>query len=307
MRKMKTWQKVLIWVLVALMVLPTVISLAVLVRAENVGGAQASLEEAREEQERRQEQIDAAKQRQEELQVQLDDARSELERLREKQASIFDQKAALDKQANLLSARIDEIDATVAGLGESIESCRAEREALSRRRAALYETFKTRVRVADEEGVVSYLAVLLSADSVSDFLDRIQLVADILRHDRDLMAEIDLLSEAIRVRTASLETEQAEYDGMSAELRADRAELEETIRAAEVLMSVLDNEEHASAELLAEYQRLWDEAFEEEQRLIDEYLAAATQISEAESESASVSAAESAAASRREAESRYLA
>ncbi|MBQ1955076.1 MAG: hypothetical protein II350_05000, partial [Clostridia bacterium] len=71
-KKSQKLKKILIWVLVALMLFPTVVSLAFLIRADEISDLKSELKAAKEEQENRQALIDEAKEQQEMLTIQLE-------------------------------------------------------------------------------------------------------------------------------------------------------------------------------------------------------------------------------------------
>ena len=300
-KKTKKLKKILVWVLVALMLFPTVVSLAFLIRADEISDLKSELKTAKEEQEARQALIDEAKEQQEMLSIQLESTEKELEKLKEEQASIFDQKYLLDQQIGILNEQIAVIDETVLALEESIDELSEEIAALDAQYDATYANFKNRLRVAYEDGTASYLSVILSSSSMSDLVMRIQMVSDILTNDRKMMEELELLSETVEIKRESYENERAEYVAMTESLEYDRAELQLKVDESIAIMAELANEETANVELLTEFQKLWQEAYENEARLEEEYESAAEEIELNEA------ALSSAIQSREEAESRYLA
>lgn len=300
-KKTQKLKKILIWVLVALMLFPTIVSLAFLIRADEISDLKSELETAKQEQEDRQTLINEAKEQQEMLSLQLESTEKELEKLKEEQASIFDQKYLLDQQIGILNEQIAVIDSTVLELEDGIAELSEEIAVLDEQYDATYANFKNRLRVAYEDGTASYLSVILNSSSMSDLVRRIQMVSDILANDRKMMEELDLLAETVEIKREAYETERSEYIAMTESLEYDRAELQLKVDESIAIMADLANEETANAELLAEFQKLWQEAYENEARLEEEYKAAEEEIELNEA------ALSSAIQSREEAESRYLA
>lgn len=300
-KKKQRLKKILIWALVALMLFPTVVSLAFLIRADEISDLKSELEAAKEEQENRQNLITEAKEQQEALALQLESTEKELEKLKDEKASIFDQKYLMDQQIGILNEQIAVIDSTVAELEVSIAELDEELEELDARYDVVYNSFKNRLRVTYEDGTASYLSVILSSSSMSDLVMRIQMVSDILANDKKLMEEIDLLGETIEIKREAYALESSEYEAMTASLKGDRDELQMKVDESIALMAELANEETANAELLEEYQKLWQEAYENETKLESEFSQAELEIEQNEA------ALSSAVQSREEAESRYLA
>ncbi|MBR4941311.1 MAG: peptidoglycan DD-metalloendopeptidase family protein, partial [Clostridia bacterium] len=193
------------------------------------------------------------------------------------------------------------IDATVVQHEEGIAEYTEELALLDAQYSETYESFRNRIRVTYEDGTASYLAVILESQSMSDLVTRIQMVSDILANDRKVLEELTLLGETIEIKQASLESERAEFLAMTETLLAERETLQLTVDESIALMAELADEETANIDLLIAYEKLWNEALEEEERLWAEYEAAEQEIEQDEA------ALSSAISSKEEAESRYLA
>ena len=85
---------------------------------------------------------------------------------------------------------IDQLDGMIQV--KEVELAEAQQEEESQ-----YEKFKTRVRVMYEQGDTSYLEVLLSSDSISDFLSRYEIVTQIAKYDKDLFEKLKAAKEAV--------------------------------------------------------------------------------------------------------------
>ena len=251
--KRERLRRILIWVLIVGMVLPTVITLISL----NLGAVSQS-------------DIDAARAEIETLEEKIAAAEKEIEGIRSDKDSLFEQKRLLDDKINLYNDQIELLETTISGLDADIARCEEEIASLESEREEKYETFKQRVRVMYEEGTVSYLSVILSADSISDFLNRVEMVSEVFDQDRELITELETLQSEIALKQSELENDRAESVAMRETLDTARTELLAEQAEAEVMLAGFEEGEHENIALLEEYERLWQEAMEREERLSQE-------------------------------------
>ena len=246
-------RRLLVWLLILGMLLPTVISLVTLSLAVS------------------QDAIQQANARVEELAEQIAEAKAELEALRVDQDSLIAQKGLLDEQMNLYNEQIEVLEGVIANLDDQIAACEADLSLLEDEQAEKYEIFKQRVRVAYEEGDVTYLSLLFSANSLSDFFDRVEMTAAILEQDRTLRISLETLAEEIDAKQLELEADRAVQLELYASLDASRAALLVEQQEAEVMLAGLEEGEHENLQLIEEYEALWQEAMAEQERLTKEY------------------------------------
>ena len=122
--------------------------------------------------------VTAATKKKNEIKNQLSTITSDLKNL-EKQISLLDsqiesQEDEIDAQEELLA----QLEQLVADKTVQLQESQAEEE-------RQYGLMKDRVRYMAEHDNTSYLAILLSSDSFSDFLNRYEIVKQISLRDRD--------------------------------------------------------------------------------------------------------------------------
>lgn len=134
-------------------------------------------------------------------------------------------KSQLDKELTLMIQKIDLQNEYIAALEESIASKEIEIIDKQSEYDQKYELFKERLRVTHEDGDASYLAMLFGAESLSDFLSRVDRIGTMLEYDNRIMNElkddkIDLTDEK-----NALEEQKLEQEAVAAQLALDEAEL----------------------------------------------------------------------------------
>lgn len=163
------------------------------------------------------------------------------EQLNQKQDEIADQEAYIAT----ITGKITNINEQIALSREKIayyESQIAikedEKTALEAESAANIEQLRERLRAIYKAGDASTLEIVLGAGSFSDFIDKIQLVESMSKHDARLIDDIerqldeaDLIVADLNASKALMEAEQASLEAKQAELNALLAENEEALAA----------------------------------------------------------------------------
>ena len=135
------------------------------------------------------------------------------------------EKEALDQQINVIEEMIDNTTLLVAELNAEIARKQAELDAVLLLEADQMELFRTRVRAMEEMSNVSYLGILLGADSFADLLGRMDMIAEIMEHDREIMEGIRQTRDIAAASKALLEQDKAEQQEVRKELATQQAEL----------------------------------------------------------------------------------
>lgn len=134
----------------------------------------------------------------------LSDAQQKASQLAQQQKSTKSKISQLQTQEQSLFGRISHIQTVVQGLDSSIMKTQADIVQRTNQITKLkqditttqnqidsqYAVLQQRVRVMYEDGNSSYLDVLFSATSFSDFLDRLQLLAEIASQDKKVLTNI---------------------------------------------------------------------------------------------------------------------
>lgn len=170
-------------------------------------------------------QLDALGFMREDLQTDQNEIASFINSLEYEQYGPLDKKKVLDEQVALAQAEVDNIDAQIQvyeqyiiDLGDEIAACRENEQ-------AQLNAFQARIRAMEENGTISYFAVLAEATSFTDFMYRIDFITELMEYDGAVQEEL----EAARAETAEMEAklEQALVD--QAAIIAERATYEEIV------------------------------------------------------------------------------
>lgn len=182
---------------------------------------------------------------------------------------IVDRKAVIDNEILLIYEQIDNINEQLSAYALLIADKQDELDEAQSRMDELTAKNKERIRTMEEEGTISYWAVLFKANSFSDLLDRLSMIEEIAAADRQRLKELDEAAEEVEAAQEALKAEKAELDEAMAEMDATEAELKAKQEEAQELLQELIAHSKELAELYDGFE------MEEEQFLKD--IAAAEQ------------------------------
>lgn len=141
--------------------------------------------------------INNAKEEQQQIKEELSETMQEIQKLSSSIAESEEQLQELTQELNKLESEIKD---TQAQLDEAQANYNKQEELLEKRLVAQYKAGKT-----------SYLDVLLSSSSISDFLSKYHYVTLIAQKDTDLLNQIQEEKEKIEKAKKELEEKESEY------------------------------------------------------------------------------------------------
>ena len=229
----------------------------------------------------------------EQLNQEKTEVNAEINQAEEKINSIQNEQVAVETEKKRLDLAIGDANTKILQKSQEIEVKNGEIQQLqteivqiSDRINKRNEMLKDRARSFQENGGrVTYIDVLMGAESFGDFIDRVGAVATILEADQDILRQHKEDKQLLEEKKVQVETELASLENMKKELEALKIELSGKIAQQEQLLASLEQKEeeaHAEklefaeqAELLAAQQAAIQKAIKlEEQRLASEAEAA---------------------------------
>lgn len=198
--------------------------------------------------------------------------------LKKKLAGINSDLSKLEQQIALLDQQIeaqeDEITAQEALLEElsklidekTIELAESEAE-----QEQQYGTMRERIRYMAEHGTTSYLSILLSSGSFSDFLNRYEIIKQISLRDEKLFEKLKAIRDKVAAEKQELEETKVEEEETRAVMEQNKLDLEkqraEKIRQQQEAMDARNAANKAYAEMI-----------EKEEKLLADYKKAAAEL-----------------------------
>lgn len=226
MKNRKRWVSVMAGVMAAIMLLSLILSLI-----PTKAGAASSSEIRK--------QIAALKEEKKEIEAQLKDVKNQLKENDNEIAGIVSRKDAIDQEIQLLHQQVDNINHQVATYALLIADKQDELDDANCRLDDLNEKNKARLRAMEEDGELSYWAVIFKANSFSDLLDRISMVQEINAADQRRLREISEVAQQVSTVQKELVREKSDLESVKKELDAAEVTLAERRAEADKLLTEL--------------------------------------------------------------------
>lgn len=185
------------------------------------------------------EQIKALEDRQKEIQ-------GELSRLRSEQASWQQEKALIDSYLNTTERKMEAAEILFNELQTQIDATKAEIEAVRRDYDKAYQQFLDYIALSYEEGNVSYLGLILGADSLGEFLSRMEQVSSMLDFKKTVIQKLDATRIDLEAREEQLNMKLQIQSDTIAQLQIDRAAYQAEADAAIARLAQLQQNESAA-------------------------------------------------------------
>jgi peptidoglycan hydrolase CwlO-like protein len=192
-------------------------------------------------------------------------------------AKIAEFDAKIRDTENKIAEKVEEIDETNAEINKLKEEIKALEEKIKERN----ELLKERARAIQEKGgSANYLDVLLGADSIGDFINRVTAVNTIVSADKKIMdeqkrdqEELENKKSEVESKLAELENDKASLETLKQDLNSEKAQKAELFKQLEKQQASLEKEkvnlEKESDELAKMEQQIGGEIQAEQARLAE--------------------------------------
>lgn len=202
-----------------------------------IGASESELENQKTD---NQQKIEDAKQKQDEIQEEKNATMNEINSLSEQITSYQSQINSIDLQIDDANKKIEE---QTQKLAQAEEDYKKQEEMLNERVVALYEM-----------GEVSYLDVLLSSESLTDFISRYYVISEIADSDNALLEQIENQKKEIEDAKKSIENSKTELETAKKEKENVQAQLQSTKSQKDTYVAQLSEDEQALQEQIEELQ-----------------------------------------------------
>ena len=219
-------------------------------------------------------QIEALESEAYEIAQQKEDLQSQIDETEYEEANMVYQKSLIDQQMNITIAEIENTTAQIAQYERLIEEKEAELAQAHSNEDALYQEYKDRLRAMEENGDVTYWAILFKASSFSDLLDRLDMIQEIAEADQEMMEQLSAASAEIQAAQAELIESQEAMEEQKALLAEQQAELQLQSEDAQVLIDLYASESAELKSVYDEYETLENDIYALIAKTQEEYEAA---------------------------------
>ena len=231
--------------------------------------------------------IDELERKKEAIEEKVEEKQAVVDELEEKQAGVLEQKKALDERNDYLYEQLNINAEQIALYNELIAQKAREVDAAKAKELEQLERYRRRVRAMEENGQADFLAMLLNANSLGEFLTAIDDIGEIMESDKMLEdAYIAARENTERVK-ADYEQYKTTLEAKKEELNAEKVRIEAEIDEAAQLIEKIKGDIETYSEELAELEQAQKDAEE----LIEKKIAELEEQKRREEEAAAAAAA----------------
>lgn len=174
-----------------------------------------------------------------ELDKEIKSLESELKDNKKDMQAMIDRKNTIDQQIFAMYEKVNNLNEQITTYTALIADTQAQLDAAQERLAALNQKNKERIRAMEEDGELSYWAVLFKANSFADLLDRMNMIEEIAAADQRRLKEMSEAAQEVAQTKETLEQERAGLEENKKQLEASQAELEAKRDEADKLLTDL--------------------------------------------------------------------
>ena len=128
----------------------------------------------------------------------------------------------LDKQLNEISGKVKELESQLSKKRQEIADTESALNKAKEQEKKQYRNMKKRIQFMYENGQTSYVEMLLSADSFTDFLNAVEYITQISQYDRKMLKEYQNMQVTIADTQKTLETDYALLQSLQAKVQEEK-------------------------------------------------------------------------------------
>jgi len=178
--------------------------------------------------------------------------RAQLAQISSDKSKALEQKRILDEELAYIDQQIANTEQEIAHYDELIAQEEVTLAEVQAKEARQFDLFCKRVRAMEEQGTVSYLSILFSAESFSEMLDLFTVISDTIDYDNAVIDQLRADRAAVADSLAKLNAARDEQNAKKAELEERRTEQAEKVAAAAKVLTDVANLESAQKAALAQ-------------------------------------------------------
>lgn len=185
-------------------------------------------------------QINSLKKQQEAIAAQKKSIADKMSAAESELTSSIDKKTALDEQNTLTIQEIELINEQIDMYENLVEQKAKELEEAKQAEQEQAAALRVRMRAMEENGSLSYIAILFKATSFTDFLAKLADIDAMMKSDKALENAYIAARELVEQVKAEYEQTLEDQKGTKLELEEKKSELEVQIAAAEEIIKALE-------------------------------------------------------------------
>lgn len=199
--------------------------------------------------------INAQKNQQEENKNEINEKKAQIDEVQEIKDETLKEVEELNNQITNYQSQITSLEAQISDANKKIEEAQEKLTKAQEDYESQEETLENRMVAVYESGDTSYLDVLLSSTSVTDFISNYYLVSEVTQYDVELLDKIQKQKEEIENAKKELENSKNELTTSKASKESVSNQLKTAKSAKDAKVSQLSEEEKKLQSQIEELQK----------------------------------------------------
>lgn len=166
--------------------------------------------------------LSEAQQEKKTLENDLQKAKELIDSLKGSKEDIQSEVEKLDKQLHEISGKVKELESQLSKKRQEIANTESALNKAKEQEKKQYRNMKKRIQFMYENGQTSYVEMLLSADSFTDFLNAVEYITQISQYDRKMLKEYQNMQVTIADTQKTLETDYASLQSLQAKVQEEK-------------------------------------------------------------------------------------
>ena len=166
--------------------------------------------------------LSEAQQEKKTLENDLQKAKELIDSLKGSKEDIQSEVEKLDKQLNEISGKVKALESRLSKKRQEIADTESALNKAKEQEKKQYRNMKKRIQFMYENGQTSYVEMLLSADSFTDFLNAVEYITQISQYDRKMLKEYQNMQVTIADTQKTLETDYASLQSLQAKVQEEK-------------------------------------------------------------------------------------
>ncbi len=178
----------------------------------------------------------------------ISDAKEEQERLEQEKKDAEAEQAELSAKLDAIVADMEKTQEDLYAKENEINETETQLVEAKVRENDQYESMKLRIKYMYENGNNEFIEILMESSSIGDLLNKAEYINKISECDRQLLTEYENTRKEIEEKEATLKQEYAELEALRDELKAQEADVQALLKEKDLEIENLTDEISENAE-----------------------------------------------------------
>lgn len=189
------------------------------------------------------------------VQKKIDQTEIEIDQVEKKLSSTLEQIRSLNAEISEYENEIDDLNGKIEEVDNKISETEKELQKAEEDYANQEEMLKRRLVAMYEAGETTYLDVLLSSNSMSDFISKYYIISEIAENDKNLLTQMEKNKNSIQETKELLDTSKKQIEQLKESKEETAATLKNSQSQKQSYVSQLNEEEKALEEDLEQFEQ----------------------------------------------------